>query len=145
MRATVPRKSVLGRLVNVTEINPRFDGAFQRRSSTRAVWVALAIAGLLPAFILTSLLALSIDEYQSYGASIAEFGGAAAANADEAAFGIQLSSVLIAFLWLFITGSAAVIAASTRLPVLRTVATVGGGLALFVGLMLFLGLTIGTA
>lgn len=65
-------------------------------------------------------------------------------NADEAEFGILLCLFLLAILWLFVTGIAAAIAAGTRLPILRTVVVVGGGLALFVGVVLFLGLTIGT-
>ena len=98
----------------------------------------------MPAFFLSALLALSIDEYRSYSASIAEHGDTAAGNADEAMFGIQVCSFLLAILWLFVAGIAATIAASTGRPVLRTVVFVGGGFALFVGLMLFLGLTIGT-
>lgn len=136
---------VLDRLADVTKIDPRLDRTIQRGPSTSVGWVILVVAGLVPAFILSGLLALSIDEYQSYSASIAEYGDTAALNADEAKFGIQICSFLLAILWLFVTGIAAVIAARTRLPVLRTVVFVGGGLALLVGLVLLLGLTIGTA
>ena len=128
----------------MTGIDPRLGPTTQRRSSVGIVWGSLAIAGLVPAFILSGLLALNIDEYQNYSASVAEYGDTAASNADEAKFGIQICSFLLTILWLLITGIAAAIAAKRHLPVLRTALFVGGGLALFVGLMLFLGLTIGT-
>ncbi|RZU66985.1 hypothetical protein EV379_3360 [Microterricola gilva] len=127
----------------MTEIDPRLDRTTRRKSSAGG-WIILVVAGLVPAFYLTMLLALNIDEYQSYRAAIAEYGDTAASNADEAALGIQLCSLLLAILWLFVTGIAAAMAAATRLPVIRTTVFIGGGLALFVGLMLFLGLTFGT-
>lgn len=104
----------------------------------------MVVAGLVPAFYLTMLLALNIDEYQSYSASIAEYGDTAASNADEAALGIQIFSFLLAILWLIVTGIAAAMAAASRRPAIRTTVFVGGGFALAVGLLLFLGLTVGT-
>lgn len=136
---------LLDMLANMPNVEPMPDRTTQRRSSTGISWITiLAVAGLVPAFILSGLLALSIDEYQSYSASIAEHDDTAALNADEALFGIRVSSFLLAVVWLFATGIAAAIAAGTKVPVLRTVVIVGGGLAVFVGLVLFLGLTIGT-
>ncbi|MCD2444152.1 hypothetical protein LQ757_17850 [Agromyces sp. SYSU K20354] len=127
------------------DVKPLPDRTNQRRSSTGIRWIIiLAVAGLVPAFFLSVLLALSIDEYQSYSAAAAEYGDTAALHADEALFGIQIGSFLLAVVWLLVTGIAAAIAARTTLPVVRTVLFVGGGLALGVGLVLSLGLTIGT-
>lgn len=129
----------------MTEIDPRLARTTRRVPSIGVRWIViLVVAGLASAFYLSMMLALSIDEYQRYSASIAEYGDIALMNADEAEFGIQLCLFLLAILWLFVTGIAAAIAAGTRLPILRTVVIVGGGLALFVGVALFLGLTIGT-
>jgi hypothetical protein len=137
--------SVLDRLVDVTEIDPRLARTTRRGPSIGFAWIViLVVAGLASAFYLSILLALSIDEHQRYSASIAEYGDTASMNAGEAEFGIQLCIFLLAILWLFVTGIAAAIAAGTRLSILRTVVAVGGGLALFVGVVVFLGLTIGT-
>lgn len=128
------------------DVEPMRDRTTQRRSSTGIRWITtLAVAGLVPAFFLSGLLALSIDEYQNYSASSTEYGDTAALHADEALFEIRVGSFLLGVVWLFVMGIAAAIAAGTKLPVLRTVLIVGGGgLAVFVGLLLFLGLTIGT-
>ena len=131
--------------MDVTETDPTHARATQLGPKTGVAGIIiLGVAGLALAFYPSILLALSIDEYQRYSASIVEYGDIASLNAGEAEFGIYLFGFLLAILWLFVTGIAAAIAAGARLPVLRTALTVGAGLAVFVGVMLFLGLTIWT-
>ena len=124
-------------------MDPRRASTARRRPSIGVAWIIIVVvAGLVSAFYVSILLALSIDEYQRYSASIAEYGTIASLNAGEAQFGIYLSAFVLALLWVLVTGIAAAIAAGTRLPILRTVVVVGGVLVLFVGIVLVLGLTI---
>lgn len=104
----------------------------------------VAVAGIVAAFIPTGLLALNIDEYRRYSAATQEHGALAAAHADEALFGLGVSAVLLTVVWLLVIGIAATIAAGSRLPVIRTVGVVGGGLLLLIGAALCLGVTVGT-
>jgi hypothetical protein len=131
--------------MDVTETDPILASAIRREPSIGVAGIIiLSVAGLALTFYLSILLALSIDEYQRYSASIAEYGDIAALNAGEAEFGIYLCGFLLVILWLLVTGIAAAIAAGARLPILRTAVVVGAGLAVFVGVVLVLGLTVWT-
>lgn len=123
------------------------DADMRRRGSNRNLVsiVMAAVLALLPLFFVTMLLASSIDEYQSYTASIAEYGDTAAMNAEEERGNIVMTSFALALLWFFLTGLAVIYAAITKGRVLRTAVWVGGGLAVAVGVMLVFGLTVGTA
>ena len=129
----------------MTNLQP--SGADMRRGTTRSLVsiVVAAVLALLPLFFVTMLLALSLDEYQSYTASIAAYGDTAAMNAEEERGNIVMASIVLTVLWVFLTGLAVTYAAITKWRVLRTAVWVGGGLALAVSVMLLLGLTVGTA
>ncbi|GAA4375416.1 hypothetical protein [Agromyces bauzanensis] len=72
----------------------------RRRGSNRnlVTSVVAAVLALLPLFFVTGLLALSIDEYQSYTASIAEYGDAAAMKAEEERGNIVMASFVLVVL-----------------------------------------------
>ncbi|MFF2389144.1 hypothetical protein [Agromyces sp. NPDC058104] len=136
-----------------TARDTRFSGSL--RSSPHRTWqsrpatgitsfIVLALFAMVAACIPTGLLAVSLDAYWGYVAATPEHGDQATANADQELFGVGLSSFLLVLFWLLMTGFAASIAAATGAPVLRTSVIVGVGLALFMGIMLFLWLTIGT-
>ncbi|WP_448006712.1 hypothetical protein [Agromyces bauzanensis] len=128
--------------------NLRTSGAdMRRRGSNRnlVTSVVVAVLAVLPLFFVTGLLALSIDEYQSYTASIAEYGDTAAMNAEEERGNIVMASFVLVVLWFFLTGLAVTYAAITMGRVFRTAVWVGGGLAVAVGVMLLVWLTAGAA
>lgn len=130
----------------MTELRTKGADARLRGSNRDLVTSVLAAAlALLPLFFVTGLLAQSIVEYQSYTASIAEFGDTAAMNAEEERGNIVMASLVLAGLWFFLTGLAVAYSAMTKGRVLQTAVRVGGGVAVVVGVMLLVWLTVGTA
>lgn len=128
----------------MTVVEPQLEQTTHRYSPIALSGIViLAAVGLAPLFYFSMLLALSIDEYQRYTASIPEHGERAAAGADEALFGIGVSLVLMGAVWLLVTGIAGLVAAAARVPVGRTVLFGGGALLVAAALFLLFGLTYG--